>query len=165
MKQVVNTVFVVIGAATLAALALIWLALLEFGGLKGFLSKDTPNLLIGATIVCLGLGGFLWKRWQVVCGEVWVVVGSFLVGVASRSGPAEAELLGIVGLCSFAVGYLVVKRAADRNIASEKGIPKARERALQRMLEDSTDSSQPREARLIQPQGEFVSLTYLSVEQ
>jgi hypothetical protein len=133
--------------ATLAALALIGLAHLEFDGLKGFLSKGTRNLLAGATIVCFGLGGFLWKRWHVVFGEVWVVVGSFLVGVASRSGPAEAELLGIVGLCSFGVGYLVVKRVADLKLAGEIATPKERERALRRMLEDSTDSNQRREVQ------------------
>jgi len=136
MKPVVSTLLVTIGSATVTTL--VWLSLAQASGadLNRLFPLQLLAVLAGTAVVCLCLGALLWDRWNVALGEVWIVLGSFLLGVASRSAGVEAELLGLSGLFSFTVGYLVLKRASTRQATHEKASPEERERALTRMLED-----------------------------
>jgi hypothetical protein len=160
MKRVVSIFLVASGSAMLATLVLLLLARAGVGDSMWFLPGSAYALLAGATVVCLGSAALLWDGWQVTFGEVWVVAGSFLLGVASRSGAAEAELLGVCGLLSFGVGYVVLKRASDRKLAQSDVDPRDRESALARMLEDSGSPAHRKKAV-----NEFIFLRGLSVER
>lgn len=136
IKQLTGSVLLISGTGTLGVLAFLLVNYAEIDADPGLALSGTIALLLGLLGVWgLYSGTQLRARRLIALGEVSVIVGAFLLGVASRGDVSEADLLGVFGLFMFTIGYLIVQRTTDKKrIAAVKLAATTREETLRRIL-------------------------------